>query len=175
MRKVLFLIAQKDFQDKEFSDTKKVLVAGGFSVCVAAENDKMAVGSYGTRIMPDYSFSGAFRRVSEFYATVVIGGPGCVTLMNNSFAMRILKLAYDKGQVVAAICWAPRVLASAGLLKGRRATVNTTPGSDVYKEMQAAGAVVSDGGVVIDGRIITGFGPTFAMDFGKAILKKLNE
>jgi protease I len=173
MKRVLFIIAQNNFQDHELKAPKKVLGDAGISTYVASETTKVAKGTFGSQIIPDYSFSEAFRRVDEFSAVVVVGGTGCAGLMNNSYVMRILKRANEVGEVLAAICWGPRILARAGVLRGRHATVNTEPGSEVAKELEAAGAVLTGANVVVDGRIITAFGPTFATEFGKAILAKL--
>jgi len=173
MKRVLFIIAQNNFQDNELKEPKRVLEEGGISVCVASETTSIAKGTFGSQVIPDYSFSEAFRRVDEFSAVVVVGGTGCAKLFNNSYVMRILKRANEVGEVISAICWGPRILARAGVLHGRHATVNAEPGSDVAKELEAAGAVLADAKVVVDGRIITAFGPTFATEFGKAILAKL--
>lgn len=176
MKKILFLIAQENFRDEELKEPKAVLEEAGESVCIAAETTSVATGSYGMKVIPDISFSEAFRRVDEFDAVAVVGGYGCVKLMTNSYVSRILKQMKNKGKIVAAICWGPRILAKAGLLKGRRATVsNPGPDSDVAKELRAAGAVLTDAKVVVDGGIITAFGPAFATAFGEAILKKLRK
>ena len=173
MKRVLFIIAQNNFQDHELKEPKRILDEEGISTCVASETTKVAKGTFGSQIIPDYSFSEAFRRVDEFSAVVVVGGTGCASLMNNSYVMRILKRANEVGEVISAICWGPRILAKAGVLRGKHATVNAEPESDVAKELEAAGAVLADAKVVVDGRIITAFGPTFATEFGKAILAKL--
>ena len=173
MKRVLFLIAQNNFQDHELKDPKKVLEDAGISICIASETTSIAKGTFGSQVIPDCSFSEAFRRIDEFSAVIVVGGTGCAKLMNNSYVMRILKRANEIGEVIAAICWGPRILAKAGILRGRHATVNAEPGSDVAKELETAGAVLTGAKVVVDGRIITAFGPSFATEFGKAILAKL--
>jgi 4-methyl-5(b-hydroxyethyl)-thiazole monophosphate biosynthesis len=75
----------------------------------------------------------------------------------------------SQGKYTAAICAAPRVLAQAGLLEGRRATsfpgaldVATIPGIDY-----------SDRPVVRDGTVITSRGPGTAMDFALELIEVL--
>ena len=71
----------------------------------------------------------------------------------------------EAGKVVAAICIAPVILARAGLLKGKRATVFP----DGIPELEKAGAVYTAQSVERDGRIITGNGPEAAEAFGREI------
>ena len=72
----------------------------------------------------------------------------------------------DKGQYVAAICAAPKVLANAGVLKGRKATC--------YPDVLDALDIKSEGSAVVeDGNIITSRGPGTAMDFALTLIEKL--
>ena len=176
MKKILFLIAQNNFRDEEFKKPKAILEKAGESVCVASETTNVAVGKFGLQVMPDMGVSEAFRRVDEFKGVVVVGGGGCMALASNSYVMRLLKRAREKRKLIAAICWAPRVLAKAGVLKGLHVTASCEgTDSDIAKEICSKGAIFDDGNVVIDGRVITANGPAAASDFGEAILKKLQE
>ncbi len=82
---------------------------------------------------------------------------------------RILDLArdYDRdGHLLAAVCAAPRVLAAAGVLQGRRATAY--PG-----HLEAKGIEPEDQPVVVDGNIVTSRGPGTAMDFALTLIEYL--
>jgi len=176
MTKILFLISQKNFRDEELREPKAIFEAAGFSTCVASETISIATGSYGLQVKPDVGYSEAFRRIDEFNAIVVVGGYGCMAMMHNSYVVRILQQAKEKSKIVAAICWGPRILAKAGILNGRHITASYgSKDSDVAKELTAAGAVLSEDSVVVDGRVITANGPAAAKEFGEAILKKLQE
>ena len=71
-------------------------------------------------------------------------------------------MANEKGKLIAAICAAPTVLAHAGILKGKKATVY--PGME--DQIRDAGAEFLDDLVVVDGNIVTSRGPSTAMLFG---------
>ena len=69
----------------------------------------------------------------------------------------------------AAICAAPKVLATAGLLEGKRAT--GFPG--VLEKLQLPATQLEASAVVRDGNIITSRGPGTAMDFALELIAQL--
>ena len=79
----------------------------------------------------------------------------------------LLKEKYAAGKRVAAICAAPSVLASLGLLEGKKATVY--PGM----EDQLGGADYQDVLAVTDGLVTTGHGPGAAIDFGLELIRQI--
>lgn len=77
----------------------------------------------------------------------------------------------EQGKYVAAICAAPSVLASAGVLNGRNATCY--PGfidPEAFPEIS-----LQEQAVVTDGNILTSRGPGTAMDFALAIVEILTD
>jgi protease I len=74
-----------------------------------------------------------------------------------------------QGKMVAAICIAPVILANAGLLKKKNATVFESE----IAAIEAKGAVYSESGVTVDGNIITANGADQAKQFGLEICKFL--
>jgi len=68
----------------------------------------------------------------------------------------------------------PVILAKAGALKGKKATVWSSPlDRSPIKILEAQGAEFVDEKVVWDGNIITGNGPDAAREFGKTIADAL--
>jgi putative intracellular protease/amidase len=69
------------------------------------------------------------------------------------------------------------VLAKAGVLRGKRATVWTSPAfPQSVRALEAGGCKYeSKEKIVHDVNLITAFGPDFAKQFGKAIADKLKE
>jgi 4-methyl-5(b-hydroxyethyl)-thiazole monophosphate biosynthesis len=105
----------------------------------------------------------------EWDMVVLPGGlPGATNLNADARVHDLLKRTAQAGRHVAAICAAPQVLASAGLLDDRRATAY--PGTlDPYKER----VEVTAQAVVKDGKIITSTGPGTAMDFALELIEAL--
>ena len=87
------------------------------------------------------------------------GGEGAQRLEADERIAKLLHRLHQSGNYTAAICAAPKVLASAGLLAGRQATAY--PGT----LDKLVGLTLSTAAVVQDGQVITSRGPGTAMDF----------
>ena len=70
---------------------------------------------------------------------------------------------------VAAICAAPKVLASAGLLDGKRATAY--PGT--LEKLNLTNTTITADVTIKDGKVITSRGPGTAMDFALSLIEIL--
>jgi 4-methyl-5(b-hydroxyethyl)-thiazole monophosphate biosynthesis len=95
------------------------------------------------------------------------GMPGTKNLQASKIVKAAIKNAAQKNAPIAAICAAPSILGSMGLLSGKRATC--FPGF----EGQLEGAILSEQKVVRDGNIITAAGMGVALEFGLAIIEML--
>lgn len=82
--------------------------------------------------------------------------------------MTILQHHYDQERTVAAICAAPALVLS-HLKTNRKLRVTCYPGFEKYVPDFE---VVADG-VAVDGNVITGKGPGFAIQFGVTLLEQL--
>jgi len=169
-KKILMVIAQQDFRDEELFKPKEVFEGAGASVFVAAPRNETATGMLGGKVQPDFAISDV--NASEFDAVVVVGGSGSPKYLWDDTQLRnLVRDAYAGGKVVAAICLSPVVLARAGILKGKSATV--FPSSDAVAELKKGGAIYKDKSVVIAGRIVTGRDPASAEAFANAIVSLL--
>ncbi len=164
---VLLVLAQTDFQDLEYSTVRDELSAAGFRVLVATKELKVATGVAGTSVTPNMLLKDA--RADDFLAVVFIGGPGTESLFKDKEAQELARAAVEKGKVLGAICLAPVILARAGVLSGKRATVYQ-PSS---RELTSAGAEYTGSSVEVDGRIITADGPQSSKVFAQAIIAAL--
>ena len=81
MKKVLFIIAQKNFRDEELFHTQEELRRFHIETQIASEEKKEAVGSLGGTVMPDYDLANV--HPEDFDAVSIIGGPGALTLGRN--------------------------------------------------------------------------------------------
>jgi 4-methyl-5(b-hydroxyethyl)-thiazole monophosphate biosynthesis len=106
----------------------------------------------------------------DFDMMVLPGGlPGADFLQADPRINALLHTINDQGGYTAAICAAPKVLASAGLLQGKKATAY--PG--VLEAMQLPRSNLINQPVVRDGRVITSRGPGTAMDFALELIETL--
>lgn len=166
-KKVLVVIPQTDFQDKEFNTMREALEHAGCQYTVATRDHAVAVGVAGVSVTPDILLSEV--DIDEYNALVFIGGPGAENLYNNEDAHRIAVEAAKENKVIGAICLAPVILARAGVLDGQRATVYYS----MSRELTKNGAEYTGASVEIDGRIITGNGPEASAEFALAFLQAL--
>ena len=96
------------------------------------------------------------------------GGPGSDRLDADERIKQLLQQMAEKGKYTAAICAAPKVLKSAGLLEGKGVTCY--PG--VLKQSDVPGLDTNQS-VVQDGNVVTSRGPGTAMDFALALIENL--
>lgn len=142
-----------------------LLRRAGVEVTTAALHGTEVIGSHGIRIGADEALDDA---LAGSYDMVVLPGglPGADHLEQDPRVRELLQAMARAGRYTAAICAAPKVLAAAGLLEGRRAT--SYPGFlDGYAVEQVEEAVVRDG------HVITSRGPGTAMDFALALIERL--
>jgi 4-methyl-5(b-hydroxyethyl)-thiazole monophosphate biosynthesis len=106
----------------------------------------------------------------DFDMIVMPGGlPGADHLQQDQRVQSLLKRFHKEGKYTAAICAAPKALASAGLLENRKAT--SYPG--VLEAMKLPHTSLTENPVQIDGKLITSRGPGTAMDFALALIEQL--
>ena len=170
-KKAVLIVAPEGFQDKEYQDTKKSLVNKDVNVYVSSTTDQ-AVGKFGKKIKVDIRLKNL--KVNDFDAIAFIGGPGATAYQNNMKALSVAKKANDNDKVLGAICIAPTILAKAGVLKGKKATVWSSNLDQTSIEiLENNGAQFINEPVVVDKNIITGNGPQAASQFGLEIAKKI--
>ncbi len=166
-KKILMIIAHQNFRDEELLVPKKIFEKEGYQVIIASSSLKPAKGMLGAVVTPNILINQA--KVDEYEAIVFVGGVGAQEYFHDATAHKIAKEAISKGKILAAICLAPRTLAEAGVLKGKKATVWSSEG----KALEAKGAIYTGKNVEIDGKIVTGSGPQAAEEFAKSILNLL--
>jgi len=168
-KRVVMVIAERDFRDEELLQPKAVLEKAGVKVDIASSNTRSAKGVLGASVIPDKLVSDI--NVSDYDAVIFIGGPGCRQYWNDAVALAILKEAAASGKIVGGICSAAATLALAGILEGKNATVF----SGEARVLRDNGANYTAKPVEVDGNIITADGPASATAFGKKILEKLSQ
>ena len=167
MAKALLVIPSKNFRDEELSYTQEELERAGIETVIAGKSTDTATGMLGGTAQPEVALSDA--KAEDYDAVVFIGGSGAAAYFNDSAALDLAKSAHEKGKVVAALCIAPVILANAGILKGRKATVFPSG----KKGLEEKGAQCTGESLTTDGRIITASGPAAAREFGRKIAEAL--
>ena len=162
------IVAPENFRDEELFEPKKALEDRGFEIEIASKRVQEALGARGGKIKVDQDLAGA--RVELYQAVIFVGGSGSSVYFNDPDALFLAKKAYEKGKTVAAICIAPSILANAGVLKGKRATSFPSEAENLKNK----GAVYTNEGVIVDGKIITAQGPKQAIEFGEKIVEVLS-
>jgi protease I len=168
------VIAPERFRDEELAEPRRALEAAGHRVTVASTRagGVTARGMLGATVTIDRSI--ADLATTEFDAIVVVGGAGSPDhLWTHEPLQSLVKRHHAAGKTVAAICLSGPVLARAGVLAGRRATVFPAPRAIV--ELKRGGAAYVDEPVVRDGSILTASGPEAAPAFGAALLQLLGQ
>lgn len=165
MKSVLVPLANGS-EELEAVTVLNILRRAGIEAVSASLDGHPIRGSRGTMLIPDTSLDEATKR--DFDMVVLPGGqPGTNNLKSDARIIKLLQHMAENGRYVCAICAAPSVLASAGLLNGKRAT--SYPGSlDEYTAVHKQAAAV-----VEDGKLITSRGPGTAMDFALTLVERL--
>ena len=107
----------------------------------------------------------------EFDAVVVPGGYAPDMMRRHESMVKLVREASQQGKVVAAICHAGWMLASAGIVKGKKATSFFS----IKEDMVNAGAQWVDEEVVVDGNLITSSRPDDIPAFCREIVKSLSK
>ena len=125
--------------------------------------------AYRLKITPD----GAPRHDAD---TVIFPGGGWVSRAPKGVRAEVetrrwvepINAASGRGAILASVCTGAMLLASAGVLTGRRATTH----HDAWPDLEAAGAILVRERVVDDGDRITAGGVTSGIDLGLWIVER---
>jgi 4-methyl-5(b-hydroxyethyl)-thiazole monophosphate biosynthesis len=165
MPKVLVPLAQ-GCEEIEAVTVIDILRRAGIDVISAGLDAQPVRASRGVMLIPDTTLEEAL--LQDFDMIVLPGGqPGTNNLKADPRILNLLIRMSTQGKYVTAICAAPSVLATAGLLDGKQAT--SFPGTldSFAKVNQQAAAVVTDG------KLITSRGPGTAIDFALTLVEHL--
>ena len=145
-----------------------LLTRAGIKVVTVGLDEQVVVASRGIKLIPDKLLNDVLE--DNFDMIVLPGGlPGADHLNNDPGIQTIVKKLAANNKYTAAICAAPRVLATAGLLEGKHAT--SFPGA--LDQFPVNNMTYEEKSVVIDGNVITSRGPGTAMDFTLTLIELL--
>ncbi len=166
MKRAAVLFAE-GFEEVEALTVVDLLRRAGIECEMIATGEVPEVtGARGIRILADRLFSDTDFRI---YDALILpgGGPGTANLRSDRRVAALLQDFHSAGKLTAAICAAPTVLASAGLLHGKRAVCY--PGL----EADLGDALPGEKPVTIDGTVVTSCGVGTAIPFALALIRVL--
>lgn len=165
MQKIALVIASEKFRDEEYQIPKEIFQKNNFEVVTVSSKTGEVVGKLGLKAIAQKLISEI--SPADFAAIVFVGGPGSSEYFKNPVAHQLAK----KAKILGAICAAPEILANAGILKGKKATI--FPSSSGIEALKKGGATYTQKNVEEDGNIITADGPASAQEFVLKIIEKI--
>lgn len=162
--KKIVILCGPDYEDMELHYPRYRLMEEGAEVVVAGIGPADYKGKKGYPITVDAQITEL--NANDFDAVVIPGGYAPDHMRRSEDLLRFVREIFDQGKAVAAICHAPWVTISAGVMKGRRATCVPAIKDDVIN----AGADYVDQPVVVDGNLITSRRPDDLPQFLPALI-----
>ena len=166
------LVVDNYFEEAEFTGPLEDLQAAGATVDVVGVKVGELQSMQHAELSGKYTASLALSDVDfDNYDALVLpgGGMNADSLRTNQTILNWVKNFVSQDKLIAAICHAPWVLASANVLKDRKVTSFFT----IQDDLRNAGADWSDQSVVVDGNLITSRQPEDVPAFDAAIISHL--
>jgi len=165
MNKVLIYLAP-GFEEIEAVTIIDLLRRAGIDVTIAGLEQEAVTGSHGITIACDTYYESV--DADDFDCLILPGGqPGTNNLKNDQRVLETIR-KFDRGKkIIGAICAAPTVLYTAGILKNIRVTSYPTE-KNVFDP-----SLYEESHVVSDGNIITSRGVGTAIEFALDIIGRI--
>ena len=169
MKKVLILVGD-GVEDAEFLYPYYRLQEEGFDVdVVGSEAGKIFTGKRGYPVKATAAAKDV--RIEDYALLVVPGGHAPDKWRMDKAFVQIVRHAFDRDLIVAAVCHAPQLLIEAEVVQGR----NMTCYQSVKTDLKNAGANYLDREVVIDGNLVTSRQPADLPAFMRETIRVLRE
>jgi len=160
------LVSADGFEDSELLVPYSRFLEEGVEIDIASIKSGPIIGKHGSHAMATHSLA---RIDSALYDILILpGGKAPALLRKDEKLLALVRQFFKDEKTVAAICHGPQILASAGVLAGRRATCYRK----VRKELEEAGCTYSDEQVVVDDNLITSRVPADLPAFMREIMKR---
>ncbi len=168
--KILIAIPMTGYHDKELSQSLAVFDLNKAQYEFASNQTGYAKGSFGGRVNITLSFEDVIlSKEEEFDAIAILGGNGATShFWNSKDLQELVKIFRMHKKVIGGISTAPVVMARAGILKKRPATVISGP---PIRELMKMDVKYQDKPVVFLDRIVTVRDPNDAKRFAELIVE----
>lgn len=170
IQRIVMVVAPEQFRDEELLIPRQAFLEQGYPVQTVSSRTGEGVGMLGATEL----FTRTLEEVKacDFEALVIVGGYGAVKhLWDNPKLHKLVREAAIQDDLIAAICVSPVVLAKAGVLRGKQATVWDMPESQ--QAFNEAGVFYTGEAVTRDGQFITANAPEAAQAFAECIIAQL--
>lgn len=166
---MVYMLLGTGFEETEAIAPLDMMRRAGIEVKTVGLNGKIIYGGHSIGVEADIAVDETDFADAEMI--VLPGGLGGVASIRAcKKAMGAVRLAWDNGKFVAAICAGPTVLADLGITAGKNATCY--PGC----ESGMGGAVIAaNAPCVRDGQLITGTSAGCAIPFGLMLIEALTD
>jgi len=161
MASILIIIPPERFRDEELFIPVEVFSRQKHTLTIASTVIGKCRGSRGGYAVSEVLLSEL--TANDFDGALFVGGGGSKLLFSDPDALRLACAMATAHKPIGAICVAPVILANAGVLVGRKATVVGTEAATI----QSAGAEYCGPGVFQDGKLITANGPKSSRGFAE--------
>lgn len=166
----IVVLAENQYQELELWYPVLRYREAGAHVSVVGPKAGQVYGSkLGYPVVPDVAIDDVDPDAVD--VVVVPGGFSPESIRRNEKMLDLVRRVHERGRIVAAICHAGWVLASAGLAAGR--TLTCVP--VIQDDVKHAGATYVNEPVVRDGNIITSRLPNDLPDFCRVITEAIGE
>ena len=162
---ILIFLPTKDFNETEYLTVKNYFVNKGKKVFITSDDHTFCCGNKGLKVKSDVSFFNINEK--NFDGFILIGGSGSRSYKSNPTLKKISEKFEESGKIIGAICSAPLILASAGLLK------QATCFSEDRNQLIDSGVDYKDLPVVVDRNFITADGPSSAGRFAETVFHSI--
>ena len=166
-KKIAVLVADQYQELEVWYPLLRFREEGAETVAVGAEAGKTYESKKGYPVVADQSVAAV--KAADFDAVIIPGGWAPEALRQDANVLKLVREMDKGGKVVAAICHAGWVIASADIVRGRRVTCYQAVKDDVIH----AGGKYVDEEVVVDGNLITSRKPTDLPAFCREVAKAL--
>lgn len=172
--KKIAILATNGFEKSELLDPLEALKNEGAAVHIISPESGVIKSwdqnGLGESVRVDMTLQGA--NSSDYDSLVLPGGvQNPDTLRTNTDALNFIKDFFKAGKPVAAICHAPWLLISAGVIENRKVTSYKSIKDDVIN----AGAKWTDAEVVVDQGLVTSRNPSDLPAFIDKIIEETRE
>jgi protease I len=166
--KKIAVLAEKFYEDQElWYPVLRFREEGATVSVIAPKTDVTYESKHGYPVKADIASKSA--KASDYDAVIIPGGYAPDHMRRDPAMVSFVADAHKQGKLVAAICHAGWMLASAGVARGK----TVTGFSSIKDDLVNAGAKWEDREVVVDGNVVTSRTPADLPAFCRAIIDAL--